>query len=111
MVLFSFSEKHHIIISEKTFPFNVTLQIMLQMAERAAPMKQHRAIQMTLYNIDSIRNKVYFRKGTIDIWRVMWENLGSEQNPRKKAIESARRDKAKGHQTRRSRGGQKQKRR
>jgi len=39
MVLFSFSEKHHIIVSEKTFPFNVTLQIMFKMAERAAPMK------------------------------------------------------------------------
>jgi hypothetical protein len=37
--------------------------------------------------------------------------MGREQNPRRKAIESARRDKAKGHQTRRARGGKKQKRR
>jgi hypothetical protein len=37
--------------------------------------------------------------------------MSSEQNPRKKAFESARRDRAKGHQTRRSRGGKKQKRR
>ena len=37
--------------------------------------------------------------------------MSREQNPRRKAIESARRDKAKGHQTRRARGGKKQKRR
>jgi len=37
--------------------------------------------------------------------------MSREQNPRKKPIESARRDKAKGHQTRRTRGGKKQKRR
>jgi hypothetical protein len=37
--------------------------------------------------------------------------MSREQNPRRKAIESAHRDKAKGHQTRRARGGKKQKRR
>jgi hypothetical protein len=37
--------------------------------------------------------------------------MRKEQNPRRKAIESARRDQEKGHQTRRSRGGKKQKRR
>jgi hypothetical protein len=30
--------------------------------------------------------------------------MSKEQNPRRKAIDSARRDKAKGHQTRRARG-------
>jgi len=37
--------------------------------------------------------------------------MSSEQNPHRKAIESTRRDKTKGHQTRRARGGKKQKRR
>jgi len=37
--------------------------------------------------------------------------MSREQNPRKKAIESVRRDKAQGHQMRRARGGKKQKRR
>lgn len=37
--------------------------------------------------------------------------MSKEQNPRRKAIESARRDKQKGHQTRRAHGGKKQKRR
>jgi hypothetical protein len=37
--------------------------------------------------------------------------MSREQNPRRKVIESARRDKARGHQTRRARGGKKQKRR
>lgn len=37
--------------------------------------------------------------------------MGGGQNSRRKVIESARRDKAKGHQTRRARGGKKQKRR
>jgi hypothetical protein len=37
--------------------------------------------------------------------------MSSEQNSRRKGVESVRRDRAKGHQTRRSRGGQKQKRR
>jgi hypothetical protein len=37
--------------------------------------------------------------------------MGKEQNPRRKPIDSARRDRAKGHQTRRARGGKKQKRR
>jgi hypothetical protein len=41
----------------------------------------------------------------------MRESMSSEQNPRKKPIESARRDRAKNHQTRRARGGKKQKRR
>jgi hypothetical protein len=37
--------------------------------------------------------------------------MSSEQNRRRKVIEGARRGKAKGHQTRRARGGKKQKRR
>jgi len=37
--------------------------------------------------------------------------MGGEQDSRRKAKESARRVRAKGHQTRRARGGKKQKRR
>jgi hypothetical protein len=37
--------------------------------------------------------------------------MSKEQNLHRKAINSVRRDKAKGHQTRRARGGKKQKRR
>jgi hypothetical protein len=37
--------------------------------------------------------------------------VGREQDSRRKPKESTRRDKAKGHQTRRTRGGKKQKRR
>ena len=37
--------------------------------------------------------------------------MGKEQNPRRKAIDGARRDRARGHQTRRARRGKKQKRR
>jgi len=37
--------------------------------------------------------------------------MSREQDPGRKAIESARRDREKGHQTRRARGGKKQKRR
>jgi hypothetical protein len=37
--------------------------------------------------------------------------MSGEQNPHRNAINSARCDKAKGHQTRRARGGKKQKRR
>jgi len=37
--------------------------------------------------------------------------MSREQDSRRKAKESARRDKARGHQTRRARGGKKQKRR
>ena len=37
--------------------------------------------------------------------------MSGEQNRRRKVVDSARRDKAKGHQTRRARGGKKQKRR
>jgi hypothetical protein len=37
--------------------------------------------------------------------------MSREQGSRRKAKESARHDKAKGHQTRRTRGGKKQKRR
>ena len=37
--------------------------------------------------------------------------MSREQNSRRKVINGARRDKAKGHQTRRARGGKKQKRR
>jgi hypothetical protein len=37
--------------------------------------------------------------------------MSKEQDSRRKSIESVRRDKARGHQTRRARGGKKQKRR
>jgi hypothetical protein len=37
--------------------------------------------------------------------------MSKEQNRNRKVIESARRNKAQGHQTRRARGGKKQKRR
>lgn len=40
-----------------------------------------------------------------------WWRVSKEQNRRRKPIESARRDKMKGHQTRRTRGGKTQKRR
>jgi hypothetical protein len=39
------------------------------------------------------------------------KDMGREQNQRRKVMESGRRDKAKGYQTRRARGGKKQKRR